>query len=181
MSRRFRPTDAFVDESIRGRRYIMGCVLVEARHLAELRSAARDLADGVAPRIHFNNDTDRQKRRVLEAIAEMPIDVFAVVCTKDHGVTEFQARATCVSVIVERLQARRVAKLVIESRQDDYDDARTITQARVPEPRLVFEHRPARYEPLLWLADAATWAIGSGPVWSDRLGSVLSEVVESSP
>ena len=26
MSRRFRPTDAYVDESIRGRRYVMGCV-----------------------------------------------------------------------------------------------------------------------------------------------------------
>jgi hypothetical protein len=36
MSRPFRPTDAFVDESIRGRRYIMGCVLVEARHLVVL-------------------------------------------------------------------------------------------------------------------------------------------------
>ena len=26
--KRFRPTDAFVDESIRGQRYVMGCVLV---------------------------------------------------------------------------------------------------------------------------------------------------------
>ena len=31
MRRRFLPTDAFVDESIRGRRYLMGCVLVEAK------------------------------------------------------------------------------------------------------------------------------------------------------
>ena len=84
MSHRFRPTDAYVDESIRGRRYVMGCVLVEARHLATLRPAVEDLASGIAPRIHFNNDTDRQKRRVLDAIAEMPIQVFATVCTKDH-------------------------------------------------------------------------------------------------
>lgn len=173
MGRPFRPTDAFVDESIRVRRYVMGCVLVEARHLAQLRVAAKDLADGVAPRIHFNNDTDRQKRRVLDAIAEMPIEVFAVVCTKGHGVTEFEARAMCVTEIVDRLQARRVAKLVIESRQDDHDDARTITRARSPEPRLVFEHRRARHEQMLWIADAATWAIGSGRTWSDRLGSVL--------
>lgn len=178
MSRRFRPTDAFVDESIRGRRYVMGCVLVEARHLAGLRLAAKDLADGVAPRIHFNNDTDRQKRRVLDAIAEMPIEVFAVVCTKIHGVTEFEARAMCVTEIVERLQGRRVAKLVIESRQDDADDARTITRARSPEPRLVFEHRRARHEQILWIADAVTWAVGSGPRWSERLGSVLVGIDE---
>ncbi|MAT05777.1 MAG: hypothetical protein CL424_12135 [Acidimicrobiaceae bacterium] len=181
MSRRFRPTDAFVDESIRGRRYIMGCVLVEARHLAQLRSTAKGLADGVAPRIHFNNDTNRQRRRVLDAIGEMPIQVFAVICVKGHGVTEFQARAMCVTEIVERLQGRRVAKLVIESRQNDLDDARTITVARSPEPRLVFEHRTARHEQILWIADAVTWAAGSGPRWSERLGSTLEGVYEVRP
>ena len=39
--RRFRPTDAFVDESIRGRRYLMGCVLFEARSLNDVRSETR--------------------------------------------------------------------------------------------------------------------------------------------
>ena len=70
MSRRFRPTDAFVDESIRGRRYIMGCVLVEARHLSVLRPAMDQLSVTTS-RIHFNNETDDQKRRVLDAIADM--------------------------------------------------------------------------------------------------------------
>ena len=35
MSRTFRPTDTFVDESLRGQRYLLACVLVEARHLAD--------------------------------------------------------------------------------------------------------------------------------------------------
>jgi hypothetical protein len=181
MTRRFRPTDAYVDESIRARRYVMGCVLVEARHLATLRPAVEDLASGIAPRIHFNNDTDRQKRRVLDAIAEMPIQVFATVCTKDHGTNEFQARAACVAEIVRQVQGRGVAKLVLESRQDDRDDERVIMRTRERQPPLVFEHRIARHERMLWIADAVTWAVGSGSRWSDRLGDVLAEVIETRP
>ena len=44
--RRFRPTDAFVDESIRGRRYLMGCVFIEARDLPTARRAVLDLVVG---------------------------------------------------------------------------------------------------------------------------------------
>lgn len=181
MSRRFRPTDAYVDESIRGRRYVMGCVLVEARHLAVLRPAVEALAIGVSPRIHFNNDTDRQKRRVLDAIAEMPIQVIATVCTKNHDTNEFQARAACVGEIVRQVQRRGVAKLVLESRQDDRDDERVIMRARERQPPLIFEHRIARHERMLWIADAVTWAVGSGSRWSDRLGDVVADVIEAQP
>jgi hypothetical protein len=130
VSRRFRPTDAYADESIRGRRYVMGCVLVEARHLGPLRRSIEGLASGVAPRVHFNNDSDRQKRRVLDAIAEMPIEAFAVMCTKSHSTNEFQARAACVAEIVRQVQRREVANLVLESRQDDRDDERVISRTR---------------------------------------------------
>jgi hypothetical protein len=43
VSRRFRPTDAFVDESVRGQRYLLGCVLIEARSLTTTRQAMGDL------------------------------------------------------------------------------------------------------------------------------------------
>ena len=181
MNSRFRPTDAFVDESIRGRRYVMGCVLAEAQHLPALRRSAEGLTTGVAPRIHFNNDTDRQKLRVLDAIAEMPLQVFAVVCSKSHGTNEFQARAACVTEIVRQLQRRGVTRLVLESRQDDRDDVRVITRARVRHPALTFEHRLARHEQVLWIADAVTWAVGAGPQWSSNLAEVLVDVIELRP
>ena len=63
-------TDVFVDESVRGRRYLMACVMAKARHVPELRLAMRALA--IHERVHFNNESARRKRRVLSAIAEMP-------------------------------------------------------------------------------------------------------------
>lgn len=181
MSRRSRSTVAFVDESIRGRRYVMGCVLVEERRLPALQPVISALATGVAPRIHFNNDTDRQKCRVLASIAEMQLQAFAVVCDKRHGANEFHARAACVAEIVRQLQRRAVGMLVIESRQDDRGDVRTITRTRAEEPPLVFEHRTARHERALWLADAVSWAVGAGPPWTELLGGSLIDVIEIDP
>jgi hypothetical protein len=100
VSRRFRPTDAFVDESIRGPRYLMGCVLIEARHLARVRATTSALvADG--KRLHFHQELDSTRRRALDIFTAMPVRVIAVVCMRTHGVTEFHARAECLGEVGE--------------------------------------------------------------------------------
>ena len=91
------------------------------------------------------------------------------------------ARAACVTEIVLELQRRSIGKRVIESRHDDREDVRVITRARRPQPILVFEHRVASRERMLWIADAVTWAVGAGSPWSDRLSGVVTRVVEVEP
>jgi len=118
VSRRFRHTDAFVDESIRGQRYLMGCVLIEARHLSEVRRSTAALVPA-GKRLHFHQELDTTRRSALELFATMPVRVRAVVCIRSHGSTEFQARAMCLTQIVRELQERSVPRLTIESRQDD--------------------------------------------------------------
>ena len=177
---KFRPTDAFVDESIRGQRYVMGCVLVEARQLSVLRRVMGELAVTTS-RIHFNNESTVQKRRVLDAIAGMPIQAFATLCRKGHEVDEFRARAASVAEIVRQLQRREVVSLVLESRQDDSDDQRVISRTRAREPFMLFEHRSGKHERMLWIADALTWAVAAGPPWTGRIGPVLTEVIEIRP
>ena len=110
-------TDAFVDESVRGRRYLMACVMAEARHLPELRPLMRALA--VHDRVHFNNESQRRKRLVLGAIADMLIGVFIAVAHRGHGISEFLARNACLVAVVEHVQQRDVPRLVIENRDDD--------------------------------------------------------------
>ena len=178
MSRRFRPTDAFVDESIRGQRYLMACVLVQAHDMSAMRSDVGALAGTKSSRVHFNAELDSQRQTLLETFASFPIESFVVVCRRRHGVTEFEARTRCLAHIVGALQLRSVDRLVIESRQDDMDDERTIHRHRQPEPRLVFEHRRGSDEPLLWIADGVAWAVGAGPRWSDLLGRGLSHIIE---
>ena len=180
MSRRFRPTDAFVDESIRGQRYLMSCVLVEARHLTQVRRATAALVDE-GKRLHFHQELNSMRRTALELIATMPVRVTVVVSSRRHGVSEFHARDACLAEIVRQLQDRSVPRLTVESRQDDRDDERTIVRNRRPEPALTFDHRQGQSEPILWVADAVAWAFGAGNRWMPLVDHVVERVVELRP
>lgn len=180
MSRRFRPTDAFVDESIRGQRYLIGCVLVEARSLASIRLELNGLTEA-RRRIHFHNESSKRRREILSAIAEMPVSASVFVCKSKQGVREADARAACLAELVRALQSVEVQRLVVESRQDDRADVAVIERARTREPRLVFEHRRPDDDPMLWIADAITWAVGAGRVWRHLVEPVIGDVVEVAP
>ena len=180
MSRRFRPTDAFVDESIRGRRYLMGCVLIEAKHLASVRADVEGLVL-TGGRVHFHNESARRRRDILAQFTEYPISAFVVICHRNHGITEFRAREQCLSEIVLHLQRDAVPHLVMESRHDDREDHRTIPRARRVEPLLVWEHRLGAEESLLWIADGITWAVGAGAAWRQLIDPILRDVIELRP
>ena len=180
MSRRFRPTDAFVDESIRGRRYLMGCVLIEAKHLASVRADVEGLVL-TGGRVHFHNESARRRRDILAQFTEYPISAFVVICHRNHGITEFRAREQCLSEIVLHLQRDAVPQLVMESRHDDREDHRTIPRARRVEPPLVWEHRLGAEESLLWIADGITWAVGAGAAWRQLIDPILRDVIELRP
>jgi hypothetical protein len=180
VSRRFRPTDAFVDESIRGQRYLMGSVLIEAKHLASLRVDVESLVL-TGGRVHFHHESSRRRRDILARFTEYPISVFVVVCHRTHGITEFRARELCLSEIVDRLQLDSVPHLVLESRHDDSEDHLTIPRARRAEPPLVWEHRLGAEESLLWIADGITWAVGAGVAWRQLIDPILRDVIELRP
>lgn len=65
--RRFRPTDAFVDESIRGDRYIMSCVLAEARTLRDVRLSMAELA--LHGQVHFRKESVRRRPMLVRRSA----------------------------------------------------------------------------------------------------------------
>ncbi len=180
MSRRFHPTDAFVDESIRGQRYLLGCVLVEARSLASTRLELNGLTEA-RRRIHFHNESTKRRREILLEIAQMSVSTVVFVAKARQGVREGDARAACLSELVRMLQVDAVQRLVIESRQDDRSDVAVIERARRREPRLVFEHRRPNDDPMLWIADAVTWAVGAGREWRDLVEPVLRDVRDVTP
>ncbi len=180
MSRPFTPTDAFVDESIRGQRYLLGCVLVEARSLTTVRRALVDIKIANR-RVHFTNESPKRRREILELIASLPVRSFVVVCRRTHGVKEVDARSACLRTIVGQLQRDEVGRMVLESRQDDREDVRLIERVRSTQPRLVFEHRRPKEEPLLWVADAITWAAGTGGEWCELIEPIYGGDVDTAP
>lgn len=176
----FRPTDAFVDESIRGQRYLLACVLAEGRHLGEARAVLSGLAP-VGKRIHFYEGTDRTRRRAVDVFLTLRVEVLMAVCVRGNGVTEFHARDACLAELVRRLQLASVRNLTIESRQFDGDDHRTIHRSRNKEPTLHFNHVVGDREPMLWIADGVAWAYGAGGRWRTLVAPIISNVIEIRP
>jgi hypothetical protein len=180
MSRRPRLMNSFVDESARGSRYFMACVVIEARHLSAVRS---ELTELVPPgkRVHFYEATEQARTRALDVYLSLPVTVWMAVCVRAHGVTEFRARDECLAELVRRLQADGVERLTIESRQFDQDDVRTIVRARSKEPSLTFDHVVGLREPLLWIADGVGWAYGAGRRWQALVEPLITNVIEIRP
>jgi hypothetical protein len=178
VSRRWRATDAYVDESQRGARYVMGCVMTDARDHPELRRRVTTMLRPRQRRIHFYDESLASKRRLLDGFAGLPIRAIVVVARIDHDSNSERARAVCLTRLVELLQDRGVSRVVIESRDDDRIDVRTVIAARRPTPLLVFEHRPPDGEPLLWIADGVAWAGGLSSRELERLGPVLERLIQ---
>ena len=109
------------------------------------------------------------------------MQAFVVVCHRRHGITEFVAREACLAALVSEAQSQKVDRLVLESRQDDSEDARIISRVRQPLPPLVFEHRIARREAMLGVADGITWAAGAGANWQALIDPLMQRVIELRP
>jgi hypothetical protein len=174
-------TDAFVDESVRGQKYVMACVFVDGRDLAVARRHVRSLLQPGQRRIHFHDERAGRRAMLLGSFASLPVRAVGFVVQRSHGTTEFHARAAALAALVEEAQRRGVERLVLESRQDDRDDVATIERARQPEPQLRFEFRAGGDDPLLWLADGITWAVAAGHEWSARIGPVLLGLRDIAP
>ncbi len=182
MSRsRWRATDAHVDESQRGSRYVLACVLSDARDHPEIRRRVEEMLRPRQRRIHFHDESLAERRRFVEGFARLPIRVVVVAARIDHGVDDEHARALCLSRLIQGLQDRGVSRVVLESRHDDRRDVRTIIGARRPEPVLVFDHRRPIGEPLLWIADGAAWAGSVRGAELDRLAAVVDQLIDVDP
>jgi hypothetical protein len=111
----------------------------------------------------------------------MPVRLIIATARAAHGFDAEAAREACLGQIVSGLQERSVERLVLESRDDDRRDARTIIRTRRPEPPLVFEHRAPLDEPLLWVADGVAWAAGLGGEHLGVLRPVIDRTVDVRP
>lgn len=170
--RRKSEVSGFVDESLRGQRYLMSCVLIEARHQSSIRSIMRRLA-GNRRRIHFNQESNKTRLLVLRTISQLDIKSFVVETQLNHGINVKESRSLCLKAIVRIIQRNNSAeRLIIESISDTSSDIRDIQSVRLATPNLVFEHRHAIETPELWISDAIVWAAGMGGPWREEIETI---------
>ncbi len=161
------PYHGYVDESIRGSIYMMGCARVCADDVSQLRRTVHGLREARTRRMHFNNERAAARKPILDALVDSGLISYLVVTAKVEGRDGDQvARDRCLTELVATCIDRSVTRLVIESREgQDHRDRRTIARAVGRQRSLEFDHLPGPSEACLWVPDALTWAYGRGGTW----------------
>lgn len=172
---------AIDDESRRRATYLLVCVVVDDSDIAATRRWMRQLLLPGQRRLHFVNESDRQRRRLLAEFTRLPIRAAAARVQMGSG-GEAEARRRALGYLASG-QRPRLRRLVIESRAGrDQEDRRTLHGAlrdQQLDSLVTYEHRRPSEEPLLWLPDGIAWAIGAGGNWArqlDALDLIVTEI-----
>ncbi len=171
---------AFVDESQRGRQYIICATIIDARLASAERTVLRGLRLRGQRRLHFGDESDQRRRQILSALAGLRLEN-QIIATTDRAPTA--AREKVLRELVQILTTREVTRLVLDSRQgQDHVDRSTIRRAahESGNSSLEYRHDQSAAEPLLWVPDAVAWAWGRGGDWRRRIGDLglLAEIVD---
>ncbi|HEY0636432.1 MAG TPA: hypothetical protein VGD67_02190 [Pseudonocardiaceae bacterium] len=163
---------AFVDETTRGRLYGLASALGCQCQLAAIRRVARGRLRAGQRRLHFSNESERDRKAFLSAVVRTP--VLGAFVTTTPGPS---ARSDCWAQLVPWLVTIGVVKLRIESidgtEARDRRDIRMALDSKNLVGRLCYRHERPENEPMLWIADAIAWSVGKGGHWRERLGGVL--------
>jgi hypothetical protein len=165
---------AFVDESVRSK-YILCAATVPAASLDDVRRLARDLCLPGQRRWHFNSESDRRRRLILDTLVRRR-DI-RVLLYEGRG-RRPRVRAECLISLVTDLIDQGASRLVIES-QDGQDriDRQVLAEAlRKASTDLGYCHSRPHQEPGLWLPDAFAWAYGTAGHWRRRVAPSIDRI-----
>ena len=142
-------THAFVDESVRGQRYLLSAALVDPSDLVRLRKELRALLLPGQRELHFKKEKPQRRRQLADRLvaAGATITVYTACCRN----SDEAARQRCLRQLARDLTAARAHRLVLEGREDrDVLDARTLRARLGSQPSLggvVYEHLESNQEP----------------------------------
>lgn len=167
--------EGFADESIRRDRYMMCVAVIRPDQLGSMRRAVRGLCLPGQRNLHMREESDRRKRSIISCLCDLGVRCRVYV---GRG-RERDARALCVSKLMEDLAAEGLVRLVLETRHGrDVEDRNTIFPIvrKLGLNQLRYEHLRPSEEPLLWIPDAVAWAYGAGGDWTRRVAPVVEKV-----
>lgn len=162
---------AFVDESIASA-YTVAVALIPASEVAAGRRLMRGLLAGGQKRVHFYQESDRRRGKILNGIESLGAE-FRVYVTKRRK----HARDTCFERMVPDLAKAGVRRLVVER-----DESLALAERRLlfhltraHAPDLEYVHLRAKEDLLLCLPDAIAWCWSRGGGWRTRVAAYTTE------
>lgn len=169
------PAHIYVDESKR-REYLVVAAAVSLADLGTSRDRLRELLLPRQPRLHFRDERDARKHRIISAVLELDVRADIYVADLAGGVVD--ARRRCLTALAASALTRDIRRIVIERDDGMVDhDKRTIAAAiRAAAPANPFEYRweRAHDEPLLWIPDALAWCWAARGTWQANIRPIVT-------
>lgn len=169
---------AFVDESKNGG-YRLAAAIVEPRDLYELRKVARGLRLPGQRRVHFVNESQRRRKKILTALTDAPVRV--VVYDASQRANGKSPRDVSLERLVDDLAKMGAQRLVLERDDSVFTADRKVIRDRAAVAgcleSLAYEHLRAHEEPLLAIPDAVAWCCQKGGEWQDRASPLISDMI----
>jgi hypothetical protein len=167
----------FVDESKKSG-FLIAAALVQPEDLQTTRKALRGLCLPNQRRIHFKDEKQARKKKILEVIAST--GVTARVYVGPERVRELAARKACLEHLYADLVELGARKLIIEQDESlvEHDRRWLFAAHKALGADLAYDHLRAHEESLLWIADAVAWCWAAKGVWRERARRFVVAEVE---
>ncbi|WP_244162405.1 hypothetical protein [Amycolatopsis regifaucium] len=166
----------FVDESKEGG-YLVTAAALLSGDLTSARQALKSLVLPGQRRLHFTNENDGRRKRILDTIAELRPTVKIYDASAHH---RRRQREACLNVLIEDLSSTGTRMLVLETDESIVTlDRKTLYRAVRRygcEDVLEYRHLRAFEEPLLAIPDALAWCWQRGGHWKSRVREMVDEV-----
>ncbi|MGW4371518.1 hypothetical protein ACWEKT_38380 [Nocardia takedensis] len=106
-------------------------------------------------RLHMVNEGRARRKLIIATLSRLGLtsEIFTSTITSVPG-----ARASCLRRLARRAIELDVREIVIEQDDSLVDSDRQILMSALASTDIQFRHARARYEPLLWTADAIAWS-----------------------
>jgi len=164
----------YVDEC-KAKGYYIAAAVVMPQDASRVDKALRVLNRPGQRRIHFTNESDSSKRKILSEVAKLGI---SVIVYQVKGEPDRAARPLCLNALIEDLTAAECARLIIERDESlERADRQLIAAAlrRTGGHGLRYEHAAPNEHPLLWVSDMVAWCCYKGGDWLRRVGTIVVE------
>lgn len=140
---------------------------------ATARATLRDVLRKGQRRFHWRTDSERDRLRFLEVVANSEVGATVVYQRPVRRRKQEQARVRCLWEAMGQFGVWGIERLLIESRgepRDSWDRREVIAaqQAGLVPKTLTYRHEAAVDEPLLWIADAVAGAMSAAIAEGDE-------------
>jgi hypothetical protein len=156
-------SNSFIDESVRGSKYLLAAVIVDHTRHQDIRRELKSLRQFGRSSLHMHREVIGRKRLIASSVAQMEITCVLAV-QELSGQSLMSARIKCLNELSGHELVRSTSQLTLETSNSIELDKKILSNSayefsgKFPH----YRHLSSAQEPLLWLPDIIAWCAGKG-------------------